>query len=150
MHAGRADQSYLDSPGRRARVALLCALLAGGLARAQAAAYPRFEQGLWRLETTLDVDGKQGTRQTTKCGDPTEGMRAMFASTGGPPGCKSSAPTQAGNRYRVSTDCGTRGRSRVEVIVHSESSFTQVIDSRVGSSRVKETIEARRVGECGK
>ncbi|HVC12034.1 MAG TPA: DUF3617 family protein [Burkholderiales bacterium] len=150
MHADRANPSFPDSPRRRARVALLCALFAGGLARAQAADYPSFRPGMWRLDTTLEVDGKQGTRQTTKCGDPTEGMRAMFASSGGPQGCTPSAPRQAGNRYSISTDCGTRGRSHVEVIVHSESSFTQVIDSRVGSSRVKEKIEARRLGACGK
>ena len=134
----------------RARFALAGALLACGVARAEAPAYPSFAPGLWRLATTMDLDGKQGTRQTTTCGEPTEGMRAIFAPDAGARGCRTSAPVRRGNRYSISSDCGERGRSRIEVIVHSDESFTQVIDTRMGDTRVHETIEARRVGACAK
>ncbi|MDA8108672.1 MAG: hypothetical protein M0015_08580 [Betaproteobacteria bacterium] len=129
---------------------MLWVLLGFGPAHAEAPAYPSFAPGLWRLATTMDLDGKQGTRQTTTCGDPTEGMRAIFVPEASASGCRSSAPVRRGNRYGISSDCGERGSSRIEVIVHSDESFTQVIDTRTGGTRVHETIEARRVGACKK
>lgn len=145
-----ADRRDTRSRARLAGAALLWALLGSSPARAEAPAYPSFAPGLWRLVTTMTLDGKQGTRQTTTCGDPTEGMRAIFLRDAGARGCRSSAPVRHGNRYRISSDCANRGRSRIEVIVHSDESFTQVIDTRMGGTRVHETIEARRVGACGR
>jgi hypothetical protein len=148
MAARRNEPS--DPTSRRARVALLGALLASAVACARAADYPTFTPGRWHLVTTMDVDGKQGTRETTECGDPTQGMRAIFTGGGEARGCRSSAPKQEGNRYSVTSDCGSRGHSRIEVTVHSGESFTQVIESRIGQSTVHQTIEARRIGDCAK
>jgi Protein of unknown function (DUF3617) len=148
MAVRRIDPS--DSTPRRARVALLGALLASALACARAAEYPTFTPGRWHLVTTMDVDGKQGNRESTECGDPTQGMRAIFTAGDEARGCRSSAPKQEGNRYSVTSDCGSRGHSRIVVTVHSKESFTQVIESRIGQSTVHQTIEARRIGDCVK
>jgi Protein of unknown function (DUF3617) len=150
MAARRVDRRTRHPPARHGRFALLGALLVSGLACARADDYPTFTPGQWRLSTTMDVDGKQGTRETTHCGDPTQGMRAIFTPGSAAPGCQSSAPKQEGNRYSITSDCGTRGHSRIEVTVHSKESFTQVIETRIGKSTVHETMEARRIGACAK
>lgn len=135
---------------RRARAALACTVLACGQARAQAPTYPTFTPGLWQLAATMDVDGKVGSQQTTKCGDPTEGMRAIFVPDSAASGCRFSAPEQRGNRYSITSDCGSHGRSHIEVTAHGDGSFTQVIDTQMGNTRVHETIQARRLGECAR
>ena len=138
------------SPDRYARAALLCALLASAAARADAPPYPKFRPGLWQREATMDVNGKLGTQQTSKCGDPTDGMRAIFVPDPNAQGCRFSTPEQHGNRYSITSDCGSHGRSHIEVTQHSGESFTMVIDTRMGNTQVHETVVARRVGECSK
>lgn len=135
---------------RLAGVALLVALLGPAPGRAATPDYPSFAPGLWELATTRDIDGNRATRKTTTCGNPTDGMRAIFAPNAGGAACRTSVPSRQGNRYSISSDCGERGSSRIEVTVHGDDRFIQVIDTRIGTARIHETIEARRIGACAK
>jgi hypothetical protein len=113
---------------------------------------PTFRKGRWEFIRTTDVAGSQGKPQVItykKCTNPTEDMKKqneMLKKT-----CKFSPVTKRGNTYTFTWDCNTQGVSmqgKTVITAESESAYTVNIETRQGKQVTKETLRARRIGEC--
>lgn len=147
----------------RARVArgLMLGLLGTGFAGPMTAFGdefdgPSFRSGMWSFERTLENRGPLQalpratfvTRQEVeRCVDPTEAMKETFrASSVG--SCHSAVPERRGNRYIFSLRCDAMGPVRTEIAVESDAAYTETNELTVGKFARKETVVARRIGDC--
>lgn len=113
---------------------------------------PVFRRGLWNFVRTLEIvtpsNGAQKLVESdvTRCVDPTQAMRATFASA--PVGnCRSSKPEKVGNRYSFSNRCDYLGPVSTVITVHSDEAYTEVNEISAGIAR-KDLVVARRIGDC--
>jgi len=113
---------------------------------------PTFRKGLWRFVRTLEIVTKSNVRQTlleremTRCVDPTQAMKATFAS--GPIGsCHSARPEKVNNKYIFANRCDYMGPVSTVITVQSDEAYTELNEIRVGLPR-KDLVVARRIGDC--
>jgi hypothetical protein len=113
---------------------------------------PTFRKGLWKFVRTLELTHSSSRqklleREMTRCVDPTEAMKATFAS--GPVGnCHSSKPEKVNNRYIFSNRCDYMGPVSTVITVHSDESYTEVNELTVGKLPRTDLVVAKRVGDC--
>jgi hypothetical protein len=114
---------------------------------------PAFRRGMWEFNRTMEGAGGQGKSQTItskKCTNPTEDMKRqneMLSKVG----CKFSLITRSGNTFSFTSDCtlqGTSAQGKTVVSVENDSAYTVNIETRQGKQVTKETLSARRIGEC--
>jgi hypothetical protein len=129
-----------------------------GSAGAEEFAGPSFRSGMWEFERTLEHTGSLPTlpqatfstkQQVARCVDPTEAMKETFrASSIG--GCQSVKPRKLDNRYVFTLRCDFSGPVRTEIEVESDAAYTEINEHTVGKFLRRETVIARRVGDCEK
>ena len=129
----------------------ICIPLLEGLAHSED--LPAFRRGMWEFNRTMkgaDSQGKSQTITSKQCTNPTEDMKKqneMLSKAG----CKFSPVTRSGNTYSFTSDCTLQGISaqgKSVVSVENDSAYTVNIETRQGNQVTKETLRARRIGEC--
>jgi hypothetical protein len=85
----------------------------------------------------------------TRCVDPTEAMKETFKplSVGG---CHSVKPEKLDNRYVFSMRCDYLGPVRTVIEVEGDAAYTEINELTVGNFPRKDTVIARRIGDCEK
>jgi hypothetical protein len=128
----------------------ICIALSEGLAHADD--LPTFRSGMWEFNRTME-GGNQGKAQTItnkKCTNPSEDMKRqneMLSKSG----CKFSPIARSGNTYNFTSDCTMQGISaqgKTALSVENDSAYTVNIETRQGKQVTRETLNARRIGEC--
>jgi Protein of unknown function (DUF3617) len=127
------------------------------IAAAQTYDGPSFRKGLWRFERAVEFFSKseampRATRiriepLATRCVDPTEAMKETFRPVNGG-SCRSQPAQKYGNSYVFPLRCDYIGPVRTVITVESDSAYREVHELTVGTSPRKETIVARRLGDC--
>jgi hypothetical protein len=119
---------------------------------------PVFEKGLWRFERSLEASSRNREmpnsklvrvdRPVTRCVDPTEAMKETFRpiSIGS---CRSTSPERSSNTFRFANRCDHMGPVTTTISVESRTAYREVNELKVGANPRKETVVARRVGDCG-
>ena len=117
--------------------------------------WPTLRSGMWEYKRTMvrsDRPGKPIVITKRKCGNPAEDMKrqnAQFTAAG----CQCSPVRQVGNTYTFTTQCsmaGMRVQSRSTLTVENPGAYRLFVESREGGGTSKETLIARRVGDCAK
>ena len=83
----------------------------------------------------------------TRCVDPSDAMRETFrpASVGN---CRSAQPQLDGNRYVFPLRCDYMGPVKTVISVENDAAYTETNELSVGNLPKKETVVARRIGDC--
>src|SRR5258705_11545026 len=115
---------------------------------------PGFQQGLWFFKRTMQQLRDSNatdlqTQEMIRCVDPTIAMRLTFRSPD-VGNCRSATPELVGNRYVFSNRCDYMGPVRTEITVESATAYQEVNELVVGAAPRRETIVARRLGDCRK
>ena len=112
---------------------------------------PAFRQGMWKLTRT--VAGKLvETHRCTNPGDDMKRQNAMLQKAG----CTFSPVRRSGNTYTFDTDCalnGPRGggmtsHTTTVMIVEGDSAYRLEVTGTQDGAPMKETLVARRDGDC--
>jgi hypothetical protein len=130
------------------------ALLANRPANAESFEGPSFQQGMWHFERKLERIGRPSKQRSvimrqemTRCVDPTNSMKATFAS----PDighCRSAKPDVHGHQYYFSMRCDYMGPVKTTITVESKAAYTEVNEMAVGPFPRVDTVIARRIGDC--
>jgi len=137
-------------------IATACALFA---ASSESFAYdgPTFRTGLWKLERTLETNGKPTDRRqpsgllvarhTTRCVNPTNALKAELTplEVGA---CNVSDLHKTADGYVFEKVCRGATPIKTEINVKSDSAYTEINEGQMGKISTKETVVARRVGDC--
>jgi hypothetical protein len=145
---------------RRWPAALPVAALAVALATTLAAVafadpWPTLRSGMWEFQRTMvrsNQPGKPLVVTKRKCGNPAEDMKRQNAQLTRA-GCRFSPVRQAGNTYVFTAQCSMAGlqvQSKSTLTVENPGAYRLVVESREGGVASKETLIARRVGDCAK
>jgi hypothetical protein len=136
-------------------VVALAALAATFAAVASADPWPTLRPGMWEYKRTVarsDQPGKPIVITKRKCGNPAEDMKRQNAQLTAA-GCQFSPIRQAGNTYTYTARCSMAGlqvQSKSTLTVESPGAYRLFVESREGGATSKETLIARRVGDCAK
>ena len=134
-------------------VALIIAGVIPSQARADGFDGPSFRKGLWHFVRTLDLVAHRTTKQRvlqremTACVDPTQAMKATFASPS-VGNCVSAKPEKIDNKYVFSNRCDFMGPVSTTITVNSEESYTEQNELNVGEIPRVELVVAKRIGDC--
>jgi hypothetical protein len=133
-------------------------LAASTVVKAEGFAGPSFRRGMWQFERTLEYTGPSPPpphasslrrQEMTRCVDPTEAMKETFKPlTVG--ACRSVKPEKLDNRYVFSLRCDYLGPVRTVIEVEGDGAYTEINELTVGDFPRKDTVIARRIGDCGK
>ena len=128
-------------------------------AKSESLAYdgPVLRGGLWKFERTLETNGKQTDRlqtsglpidrDTTGCVDPTHALKLELAPLQfGVCSVRDLRKTDGG--YVFEKICSGATPIKTELNVESDSAYTEVNEGTIGKISTKETLVARRVGDC--
>ena len=113
---------------------------------------PTFRKGMWRFVRTLEIATSSNVRQTlleremTRCVDPTQAMKATFASPS-VGNCHSSRPEKINNKYVFSNRCDYLGPVSTVITVLSDEAYTEVNEVHGQASRMDRVV-ARRISDC--
>jgi hypothetical protein len=121
----------------------------------QAENLPKFRQGMWEFNRTIENSGEPGKPQTmtvNKCTNPSEDMKKQneIASK---IGCKLSPVTKDGNTYSFTADCNiqnTNVQSKSVITAENDSAYNIDIEVKSDAKNSKEVLKARRTGDCSK
>jgi hypothetical protein len=135
--------------------ALVAALAMMFVAVAFADPWPTLRSGMWEYKRTMvrsDQPGKPMVITKRKCGNPTEDMKRQNAQLTAA-GCRFSPVRKAGNVYTYTAQCSMAGiqvQSRSTLTVENSGAYRLLVESREDGVTSKETLIARRVGDCAK
>lgn len=114
---------------------------------------PALRPGMWEFTRTLiPVSGKPQTMSDKICADPTAEMKRQNVLLT-KAGCKFTPVQKKGKSYIFQAACtiqGVAGESTTAMTVESDSAYRLEIETRQGKRRSRETLTARRVGDCPK
>jgi len=133
-------------------------LAASTAVKAEEFAGPSFRKGMWQFERTLEYTGPSPAppyarsvrrQEMTRCVNPTEAMKETFKPliVGA---CHSVKPEKLDNRYIFSLRCDYLGPVRTVIEVEGDGAYTETNELIVGDFPRKDTVIARRVGDCEK
>src|SRR5262245_25920900 len=144
------------------RIALYVALLGAGLSLgtglADAKDPPKFRPGLWQFDRTLEIDGVKTERQLltsnlmvkpreTRCVSPSAALRIasrpIYLGN-----CRVTRSQPGDNDYVTMTYCGPGDPVKSELKVDSDTAYTEIHEGKIGASTTKDTVVARRIGDC--
>jgi len=139
-------------------VVIGCGLAAATVVKAEEFAGPSFRRGMWQFERTLEYTGPSTQPPPTafsirqemrRCVDPTESMKETFKplNVGA---CHSAKPERLDNRYVFSLRCDFIGPVRTVIELEGDGAYTEINELTVGKFPRKDTVIARRVGDCEK
>jgi hypothetical protein len=153
MIANRWSASSIFVRGFCVAIALVIVGFASSKARAEEFEGPSFRKGLWHFVRTLDLVAHRKTKQRlferelTACVDPTQAMKATFASPS-VGNCVSAKPEKVANQYVFSNRCDFMGPVSTVITVHSDESYTEQNELAKGDAPRVELVVAKRVGDC--
>jgi len=129
-------------------------LAAGWIAGLQAQQWPVLKQGMWEFTRTMQPPGGGAPKVVTskRCIDPAADMQRQNA-TLAKSGCTISAPARAGNTYTFTAACkvmGISSNTTSTLVVESDSAYTLTVEGTTDGEPTKETMKARRTGDCAK
>ena len=133
----------------------IATVAASTLACAKELESPNFRGGLWHFQTTTEQVHKSSKgsdvriEETTRCVDPTVSMKYTFRSPD-VGSCRSAKPQLIDNRYIFTNRCDHMGPVRTEIVVESDKAYREINELSIGTSPRKETVVARRIGDCPK
>jgi hypothetical protein len=136
-------------------VALVAALATTLAGVASADPWPTLRPGMWEYQRTMvrsNQPGKPTVITKRKCGNPTEDMKRQNAQLTAA-GCRFSPVRKTGNVYTYTAQCSMAGiqvQSKSTLTVESPDAYRLFVESREGGGTSKETLIARRVGECAR
>jgi hypothetical protein len=136
-------------------VTLVAALALACAAVAFADEWPTLRSGMWEYKRTMvrsDQPGKPIVVTRRKCGNPAADMKRQNAQLTAA-GCRFSPVGKAGNVYTFTAQCSTAGiqvQSRSTLTVENPGAYRLFVESHEGGVTSKETLIARRVGDCAK
>jgi hypothetical protein len=126
-----------------ALTAVVCSVAAAG------EDLPAFRQGMWKFTRT--VAGR--TIESNKCTSPTDDMKRQNA-TLEKAGCKFSPIRKAGNTYTFEANCtlagGMTSQTTSVLTVESDSAYKNEVTGTTAGEATRETLVARRTGDCAK
>jgi hypothetical protein len=130
-------------------VLAMAAVASSSLTRAEPFEGPQFRKGLWRFDRTLGtLDQGDGRRQQmTRCVDPTNAMKGIFASLD-VGNCRSTKAERTQNGYIFANRCDYLGPVRTTITVHSQDAYTELNVSTAGALRQVDRVIAQRIGDC--
>ena len=114
---------------------------------------PSFRRGLWHFVRTLDLVAHRTSKQRllergmTACVDPTQAMKATFASPS-VGNCVSAKPEKVANQYIFSNRCDYMGPVSTTITVNSADSYTEMNELTAGDLPRIELVVAKRLGDC--
>jgi hypothetical protein len=111
---------------------------------------PSFRRGLWHFVRTIAhrrTKQRLMEREITACVDPTQAMKATFASPS-VGGCVSATPQKIDNKYVFANRCDYMGPVSTVITVDSEESYTEQNELAVGALPRVEMVIAKRLGDC--
>ena len=116
---------------------------------------PTFRGGLWKFERTLETDGQVTNRlqdnglpirqEITRCVNPTSAVKAEFTPF---EACKPQDLQKTDGGYALQRICGGSSPIKTQIDVKSGSAYTAINEGNIGKMSTKETVVARRVGDC--
>jgi hypothetical protein len=116
---------------------------------------PRFRKGVWHFVRKIEQVHKLShanvllaQQESTRCVDPTLAMVHTFTSPD-VGSCRSEKPQIRAGQYIFPMRCDFMGPVRTEITVESDARYTEVNELVTGDFPRKETVVARRVGDCG-
>lgn len=111
--------------------------------------YPSFRKGMWQLDDTMEINGKSIKHPTKRCMDPTTTVQATLEPKTAF-GCVTEPPKRTGNRYHSLTKCSGAmvGSTERVITVESDSAYTDISVQKLGKMNGKETLIAKRIGDC--
>lgn len=154
------DRRPVKRPRRREAqlfmfIAVAAALCAPAAAAADQFEGPRFRKGVWHFMRKIEsvrahsnVNVLLAQQESTRCVDPTLAMVHTFSSPN-VGSCRSEKPHVSAGQYIFSNRCDFMGPVRTEITVESDAHYTEVNELAVGAFPRKETVVARRIGDCG-
>ena len=125
----------------------MAATASSSLARAEQFEGPHFRKGLWRFDRTMGTEGDPRRQQITRCVDPTNAMKGIFAplDVGS---CRSSKAERTQSGYAFANRCDYLGPVRTTITVHSEDAYTELNVTTTGALRQVDKVIAQRIGDC--
>ena len=133
---------------------LLAVSLGTVCACADSVTRPKFRNGLWRFERTVEYVRRPPNENlvlsktdATRCVDPNVAMNGIF---GSPDigGCKSEKPQLFGNQYFFPNRCDFMGPVSTVLTAENDAAYTEVnlLESKPLPKR--DTVIAHRLGDC--
>lgn len=111
---------------------------------------PKFKPGKWEYSKTLVINnGKELHQKVSRCEDPTSEMRE-FMQAGSMMGCKWDKPLRSGNQYTSLSACNNGNTKKIIRIIKSDSAYDEMSEDAGKKIHMKQTIIARRIGDCKK
>ncbi len=114
---------------------------------------PALRKGMWEFNRTLagqGAGGKDVQINSKQCVDPWGSMKAMKEALA-KQGCKATPGSMKGNVRTSVTECPMQGvmvRSETIMTITSDSAYTVSITTTSGGKTNKETLVAKRAGDC--
>jgi hypothetical protein len=143
------------SANRRAGLAIAAIALVAAMPACRADDAPTFRSGLWKFERTLETDGKTTNQllanglsinqEIIRCMNPTFSVKAEFTSF---EACKPRDLQKTDGSYALQRVCGGNSPIKTQIDVKSDSAYTEINEGNIGKMSTKETVVARRVGDC--
>lgn len=135
-------------------VALGAALVLGFAMSAGAQGWPPLRHGSWELTRTMDAPGGGSPKvvTTTRCMTPSEDWDRQHAQLKRA-GCSFSPVTKDATGYWFTSTCkmmGVESSSKTTIVPDGDSVFTLAVVGTTDGQPMRETMKARRTGECAK
>lgn len=143
----------------RARVGVLAVsllvLTSFGTLQAADLDKPKFRNGLWRFERTVEYVRRPpndnlvlSQSNSVRCVDPNVAMTGIFSSASFGH-CRSDAPQRLGNQYVFSNRCDIMGPVSTVITAESDSAYSEVNLLVTETLPKRDTVIAHRIGDCG-
>jgi hypothetical protein len=124
-------------------------------AMAEEGQWPRLKQGMWQFVRTIENGARRSLlpwkamvkQDVTRCVDPNVSMKGVFNS-GDIGNCHSAKPQFVDNKVVFPLRCDFMGPVRTEIEVGSDAAYVEVNELTMEEYSRKETVVARRVGDC--
>ena len=134
---------------------VVAVLLAAALpTRLSARQWPVLKQGMWEFVRTMQMPGGGQPKIVTskRCVDPIADMQRQNA-TMTKAGCTISAPVRSGNTYTFTASCkmmGITSNTKSTIVVEGDSAYVLTVEGTTDGAPTRETMKARRTGDCSR
>lgn len=127
-------------------------MLAWGVSRAEE--WPEVQHGLW--ETERSMENEAGSLKDSICTNPIEDLKKLNRTLEQNSDCQYDPPSKDGDSYRYRTECAMNNLGGVSFSVvttsvltmDGENAYSLEVERTISSTTKKETLRAKRVGDC--
>lgn len=154
MQSKRSITRRAASPRLRQAVRVGVALmLASGVSYAEEQ-WPKVQHGLWEVERS--VENEEGSFKDSNCTNPIQDLKKQNRTLEQNNDCQYDPPSEDGDSYRYRTECAMNkmGGASFSVVTTSVltmdggNAYTLVMERAINGATKKETVRAKRVGDC--